>query len=62
MCSYFNISEQTYSSIELEINELLKDVKFNSKETQDIEFTFINLFYTSLQMKIDQINDMETAV
>ena len=31
-----------------------------SKETEDIEYSFINFYNTTLQMKIDKINGMQT--
>ena len=43
------------------MNELLNNKKFDSKETEDIEYSFINFFQTSLQMKIDEINGMQTT-
>ena len=35
---------------------VLNVLDFDSTETQDIEFTFINLFFTTLYLKIDKIN------
>ena len=43
------------------MNELLTNKKFDSKETEDIEYSFINFFHTSLQMKIDEINGIQTT-
>jgi len=45
----------------IEVNEQLKGVKFDSKETSDIEFSFLDFFYTSLQMKTYKINNMQTV-
>ena len=42
------------------MNEFLINKKFDSKETEDIEYSFINFFHTSLQLKIDKINEMQS--
>jgi hypothetical protein len=45
---YKEIKEQEEDEILDTIKKILPEFSFDSKETEDIEFTYINLFFTSL--------------